>query len=93
MTLTQIKEKLGYSVLELNKSKDVEGNTTPWFRHWDNDKRVAVSIHEELLTELKKNPNQASNLGLQSEMRMGNKGEYTSYRIVGYNSQPAEVTL
>ena len=90
MTLAEIKKELGYSTLELNQSQDAEGQKTDWFRHWDNNKRVAVSIHKDTLEKLKKNPNSTASLGLQSEMRQGAKGAYTAYRIVEYTTQPDE---
>ena len=90
MTLPQIKTKLGLQALELNTAEDKDGNKTDWMRHWDNDNRVAVSIHKELVAEIKSNSN-ISSLGLQSEERDGSKGKYTAYRIVKFT--PAEETL
>lgn len=90
MNLTEIKEKLGISQLELNTAKDADNNATDWMRHWDNDNRVAVSIHKDLVGELKADANIAA-LGLQKETREGEKGSYTAYRIVKYT--PAETTL
>lgn len=90
MTLTEIKSKLGLSALELNTAEDKDGNQTDWMRAWDNDNRVAVSIHKELVDEIKADGNIAS-LGLQTETRKGSKGEYTAHRIVKY--KPAETTL
>lgn len=90
MTLAQIKEKVGVNQLELNTSNDADGNPTDWMRHWDNDNRVAVSIHKDLVEDIKKDANIAS-LGLQTETRTGEQGDYTAYRIVKYT--PAETTL
>lgn len=90
MTLDQIKEKVGVPTLQLNTAKDAAGADTEWMRHWDNENRVAVSIHKELVTELKANSNLDS-LGLQKEARDGEQGAYTAFRIVKYN--PAEETL
>lgn len=90
MTLTEIKEKLNISVLELNTAKDADNNATEWMRHWDNDNRIAVSIHKDLVSELKADAN-INALGLQKENREGEKGSYVAYRIVKYT--PAETTL
>lgn len=90
MTLAQIKEKLGLSTLELNTATDANDNKTDWMRAWDNDSRTAVSIHKELVAEIKANSGIAS-LGLQTETRTGSKGDYTAHRIVKY--APAETTL
>lgn len=90
MTLTEIKNKLDISTLQLNTANDKDNKPTLWMRHWDNENRVAVSIHKELVAELKANSTLAS-LGLQSEKRTGEKGDYMAYRIVKFN--PAEETL
>ena len=100
MNLAQIKEKTGIPQFNLNQSTDIDGNPavttnadgtkTTWFRHWDDDNRVAVSIAEDLLTELKSNAN-IDSLGLQHEERTGSKGKYQSFRIVKY--APAQHTL
>lgn len=90
MTLAQIKEQVGVKALELNTAQDKDGNATEWMRHWDNDNRVAVSIHKELVSELQADANIAS-LGLQKETRTAEQGDYTAYRIVRYT--PAETTL
>lgn len=90
MNLSQIKSKLNIPALELNTANDKDNKPTDWMRHWDNDNRVAVSIHKELVAEIKADSN-ISSLGLQSEEREGSKGKYTAYRIVKY--APAEETL
>ena len=90
MLLSDIKSKLGISALNLNTAKDADGNNTEWMRHWDNDSRTAVSIHKELVAELKANP-QLGPLGLQTSEREGEQGAYTAHRIVKYT--PAEETL
>lgn len=90
MLLSDIKTKLGISQFNLNTAKDNEGNNTEWMRHWDNENRVAVSIHKDTVAELKKDPNLGP-LGLQHEVRKGEQGDYQAYRIVKYT--PAEETL
>jgi hypothetical protein len=90
MTLAQIKEQIGIPQLELNTAEDKDSKPTDWMRHWDNDNRVAVSIHKELVEELKADAN-ISSLGLQSETRNGEQGDYKAYRIVRFT--PAEETL
>ena len=90
MTLDDIKGKIGIPKLELNTATDKDDNPTEWMRHWDNDNRVAVSIHKDLVSELKGDSN-ISSLGLQSETRTGEQGDYTAFRVVKY--APAETTL
>lgn len=89
-TIAQIKEQLNIPTLQLNTANDAEGNKTEWMRHWDNDNRTAVSIHKDLVSELKTNP-AIDSLALQEDKRTGAKGEYTALRIVKYT--PAEMTL
>jgi len=90
MTLADIKTRLGLSTLELNTATDKDDNPTDWMRAWDNDNRVAVSIHKDLVSELKADSN-IGTLGLQTETRDGSKGKYTAHRIVKF--KPAEITL
>lgn len=90
MKLQEIKSQLEISTFELNTANDIDNNPTEWMRHWDNNRRIAVSIHKELVAELQKN-SEISSLGLQHEERTGEKGKYDSYRIVKY--APSEVQL
>ena len=94
-TISQIKSELEIVQLNLNQATDVDGNpavstnkdgsTTAWFRHWDNTARVAVSLAEDLLLEIQADPTM-NQLGLQTEIRTGSKGDYTSHRIVKYKA-------
>jgi hypothetical protein len=90
MTIQDVKNKLGIATLELNTAKDKDGNPTDWMRHWNNDSREAVSIHKDLVGEIQADSN-ISSLGLQTETRTGEKGDYQAHRIVKY--APAEITL
>ena len=89
MDIQEIKSKLGISTLNLNTAQDSDGKPTEWMRHWDNDNRVAVSIHKETITAIK--AGEGTTLDIQTETRKGAKGEYTAKRIVMYT--PAEMTL
>jgi hypothetical protein len=89
MTLAQIKEELGVAQLNLSTAKDLQGQPTDWMRHWDNDNRVAVSVHKDTVQKIVAGEN--LNLGLQTETRTGSQGDYTAHRLVAYT--PAEVTL
>jgi len=90
MNIVEIKKTVGVEALELNTAQDTNGNPTDWMRHWENDTRTAISIHKDLVEELKADKN-ISSLGLQKEVRTGEQGDYTAYRIVKYT--PAEVTM
>lgn len=90
MNLSEIKSKLQIETLSLNTAMDKDNNPTEWMRHWDNENRIAVSMHKELVAEIKAN-HKINSLGLQSETRQGSKGPYTAIRVVKFT--PAEVTL
>lgn len=90
MVLAEIKEKLEIASLQLNTALDKDENPTEWMRHWDNDRRIAISIHKELIAELQADP-KIDTLGLKEEIRTTEKGDYTSYIIVRF--KPAELVL
>lgn len=90
MNLSEIKKQLGVETLGLNTSMDADGKPTDWMRSWDNERRIAVSIHKNLVAELKANP-AIDSLGIQMETKETEMGVYTAKRIVKYT--PAEVTL
>ena len=101
MNITEIKEKLEISGLELNTATNADGTPaitvnettgveTKWFRHWDNEKRMSVSIAEDLMLKIIADNNTAS-LALQHSVREAPGGNYDSYRIVQYT--PAEFSL
>ena len=89
MNIQEVKEALGYETLNLNFADDKDGNKTEWLRHWDNDNRIAVSVHQDTVKEIKdKDP---STLSIQTETREGEQGNYEAKRIVLH--KPAEMTL
>lgn len=90
MNLSEIKKQLGVETLALNTATNLDGTATDWMRSWDNDNRIAVSIHKDLVAELKADPT-ISSLGIQVETKNTDMGPYTAKRIVKYTE--AEVTL
>ena len=89
MTLQEIAVKLGITFLALT-DEDEQGNATEWLRHWENDKRMSVSLHKDLFNMLVNDPT-IDNLGLQTEEAEGAKGAYTRVRIIKYT--PPKFTL
>lgn len=83
MNLQQIKNQFGLDRLRLNTAEDAGGNKTEWMRHWDNDNRIAISLHKDLVAHLKANPEE-NDLDLQTSQRQGEQGDYTSVRIIKY---------
>lgn len=89
MNISELKSTLNIATLQLNSSTNKEGKPDGWMRHWSNEDRVAISIHKETVAAIKANPE--ADLGLQTETRTADKGEYTAHRIVMYKA--AEETL
>ena len=81
-TIAQIKQGLGFPVLNLQRATK-NGEPTQWLRHWDNDSRVAVSIHEDTLKFAMENPNDDHFIPQKSELiSESSNTPYISYRIV-----------
>lgn len=87
-TITEIKKNLGYETLNLNTALDKDNQPTEWLRHWDNDNRVAVSLHKETFAKIKANPSM-SNLAVQIEEREATQGAYKAVRIVAVTEAEA----
>lgn len=93
MKLEEVKSALGVVTLELNKSTNADGTVNPdWFRMWNNETRVQISIHKDVVHAIQANPN-LTNLGLQSEDKISPTSNlpYTNKRIIAYTE--AEITL
>ena len=93
MNIQEIKTKLGVQTLPLNQVVTQTGEQTVWFKHWDNDTRIAILIHAETLELIKANPTMAT-LDLtapQTKMSKASGQEYTAIYICNY--KPADVTL
>ena len=93
MNLAEVKSALGVANLELNKSTNADGTVNPeWFRMWNNETRVQVSIHRDVVNAIQANPS-LSNLGIQSEDKISPTSNlpYTNKRIIAYTE--AEITL
>ena len=77
----------------MNKSTNADGTVNPdWFRMWNNETRVQISIHKDVVKAIQANP-KLSNLGIQSEDKISPISElsYTNKRIIAYTE--AEITL
>mgnify|MGYP003587791820 FL=1 len=90
MNIQEIKTKLGVQTLPLNQVVTETGERTSWFKHWDNDRRIAVLVHADTLALIKANPAMSS-LGLNTQTKQGSQGEYTAITICNY--KPADETL
>ena len=90
MNIQEIKTKLGVSTLPLNQVVTETGERTSWFKHWDNDSRIAVLVHADTLALIKATPAMSS-LGLNTQTKQGGQGEYQAITICNYKE--ADVTL
>ena len=82
--LAEIKVKLGVQSLPLNRVVTEAGEKTAWFKHWDNDNRVAILVHEDTLAQIKANSS-IDNLGINTQVKQGAQGEYTAKTICHYS--------
>ena len=90
MNIQEIKTKLGVQTLPLNQVVTETGERTSWFKHWDNEARIAVLVHADTLALIKANPTM-STLGLNTQTKQGSQGEYQAITICNYKE--ADVTL
>ena len=93
MNIQEIKTKLGVQTLPLQIVTTQTGEQTLWFKHWDNDSRIAILIHADTLALIKADP-AMSTLGLtapQTKMSKASGQEYTAIYICNY--KPADETL
>jgi len=83
--------------LTLNSATTADGLDTSWMRHWNNDKRIAISIAKDTVALIQAKDIKAEHLVLQGpETRQTSSGDnagqdYEAYRIVAVT--PAEITL
>ena len=83
MNIQEIKTKLGVQTLPLEIVRTQTGEPTSWFKHWNNDTRIAILIHADTLALIKADPAMSS-LGLtapQTKMSKASGQEYTAIYI------------
>ena len=88
--LAEIKGKLGVQSISLNQVITEAGEKTAWFKHWDNDNRVAILVHEDTLKQIKADAG-LNTLGINTQTKQGAQGEYQAITICNYKE--ADVTL
>jgi hypothetical protein len=55
MTIQEIKEQFGFSTLMMVRQLTLSGQRTEWLSHWDNERRIRLSIHENIAELIKNN--------------------------------------
>lgn len=77
--IQQIKKYLNFETLHLNIAKNVQGENTYFFRHWDAERRVSVILSIELYNEII--ANSMLLLITNSHIKIGVNGAYESVFI------------
>lgn len=83
MTIDEIKSQLGLVSLLMIRQFDEEGNKTEWVSHWDNDRRIRVSMHQSVMEAIKVDRS-IDTLDINSAKVIAKKSgkEYTRYVVV-----------
>jgi hypothetical protein len=68
--------------------EEKQAHYIPWLRYWDNEKRMAVIIHDDVLADIKTK----DNLHVKEEVAEGPQGEYVLFTICQHKNN-AEITL
>lgn len=96
MTLAQIKAQLNIVSLDLVRGIDKEtSKPTAWLRYWNNERRLAVVLHEDVVNTIKANP-QMDKLAYKYQQRATKTGDaagtqYDEYIII--NAKSIETSL
>lgn len=83
MNLSEVKVALNVQTINLNQVVTETGEKTSWYKDWNNTERVAVLIHTDTLALIKANKN-LPNLGINTQVKQGSKGEYVAKTICIY---------
>ncbi len=85
MNIQQIKESLGLNNLLMVRQYEQNAPTvaTAWLSHWDNERRIRVSMHEDVLTRIKADVSKPG-LALKKEIvpATAERAEYTRYVVI-----------
>lgn len=100
MTITEIKSLISAktattigTLAMVRQFDDVAGVKTPseWVSHWDNDSRIRVTMHEDIMAQLKANPTK-SDLAVKYELvSPADKAPY--HRFVVITPKDVEATF
>lgn len=82
-TIEEIKKELNINTFHFNTAKDKKGNDTIFFRHWDNENRIAVVVKKDFFNELK--DNKKIFLTAEKTIRIGQLGYYYNILLKKYD--------
>jgi len=82
---SQIAAKAGIALptLMLSRQKDESGTEQPWLSHWDNDKRVRITMHDDVANKIKATPD-FDGLAFKEEVVPANaeRAAYTRFVVI-----------
>lgn len=84
MNIQEIKAKTEQTTLAFQRQLTEDNQQTQWLSHWDNDKRIRVSAHEDVITKIKAD-NNCKDLALKMEVVQpadASKPTYTRFVII-----------
>ena len=81
----QIAESTGIQLptLMLSRQKDSDGVAQPWLSHWDNEKRVRITMHDDVANKIAANP-AFDGLAFKKELvpAKEDRAEYTRFVVI-----------
>lgn len=94
MLIADLKTKLGITQFQLSYLTDENGDRqidpkttepTKWLKHWDNDTRTAVLMHEDTVKLAQAKPEEFATLGMKPSVeKTGAQGKYNMVVVVNY---------
>lgn len=75
---------------DLRNADNEDGTPTDWMRHWNNDKRIGVSVPKEVVAKIQADPIGFDTLVLKTgeEKTAASGSNYTSYQLVAITKAP-----
>ena len=83
MNISQIKSEIGIEVLNISRQKDESGVPQPWVSHWDNTRRIRVTMHDDVFALIMKDKSY-DKLAIKTTLvpATPERGEYTRYVVI-----------
>lgn len=93
--LATLKTQLEIESLDLQRTVDEKQQPTQWLRYWNDQRRIAVVVHDDVVAAIKANPN-LDTLALKYEQKVTKTGKskgtvYEQYILI--NAKSIEVVL
>lgn len=55
MTIQDFKKEFGFTTLSMVRQLDKNGAKQDWLSHWDNERQIRVSMHQNVFKQIKQN--------------------------------------